>query len=127
MTPDTWTKLTGNTEGGGVDGIQWQFVKCPISSPLWIHMHGGASQYWYAATVENASRRTAKMEVSTDSGKIWQTASRTGNKYNMFELKGTLSATTAWVRVTSHVGSVVTVKDVVLASDQVTKATSNYA
>lgn len=128
MTPATWSKLTNGYSGGGVDGIEWEFVKCPIakSDPLWIHMHGGASQYWFAATVENANRRTKKMEVSTDSGKTWQVASRSG-KYNMFELDGTLSSTTAWVRVTSHVGTQVTVKNVQLASDKVIKGTSNYA
>lgn len=126
MTPDTWNKLTNNNPGGGVDGIEWEFVQCPISSPLTIHMHGGASQYWFAATVENANRRTSKMEVSTDSGETWQRASRKGHDYNMFALEGTLPTTTAWVRVTSHVGSVVTVKNVVLASNKVTKATANY-
>lgn len=127
MPPATWAKLTDGYSGGGVEGIEWEFVKCSIakSEPLWIHMHGGASQYWFAATVENASRRTDKMEVSTDSGKTWQVATRTGN-YNMFELSGTLPSTSAWVRVTSHVGTVVIVKDVTLDSNQVTKATTNY-
>ncbi|KAK3046255.1 hypothetical protein LTR09_012247 [Extremus antarcticus] len=129
MTPDTWAKLTNNNPGGGVDGIEWEFVQCPIpkSDPLRIHMHGGASQYWFSATVENANRRTSKMEVSTDSGKTWKVASRKGNDYNMFELEGTLPTTTAWVRVTSHVGTVVMFKNVVLASDKTTKGTANYA
>jgi hypothetical protein len=90
-------------------------------------MHGGASQYWFAATVENASRRTDKMEVSTDSGSTWQVASRKGNKYNMFTLEGTLTSTSAWVRVTSRIGTVVTVKNVVLASNKVTTGTANYS
>ncbi len=112
-----------------MDGIEWEFVQCPIpkSDPLRIHMHGGASQYWFSATVENANRRTSKMEVSTDSGKTWKVASRKGNDYNMFELEGTLPTTTAWVRVTSHVGTVVMFKNVVLASDKTTKGTANYA
>lgn len=127
MTPDTWAKLTyKNNPSGGVDGIEWEFVKCPITTPLTIHMHGGASQYWFAATVENATRRTAKMEVSTDGGKTWKVASRKGHDYNMFELPGTLPTNTATVRVTSHVGSVVTVNNVVLASGKETKATANY-
>ena len=88
-------------------------------------MHGGASKYWFAATVQNASRRTAKMEVSTDSGSTWKAAPRTG-KYNMFELTGTLDNDTAWVRVTSHIGTTVTVKDVALASEKETVGTANY-
>lgn len=128
MTPATWSKLTNGYSGGGVDGIQWEFIKCPIpkSSPLTIHMHGGASQYWFAATVENASRRTAKMEVSTDNGSTWKAASRKGHDWNMFELEGTLPSSTAWVKVTSFFGTSVTVKNVVLASNKETKATTNY-
>ena len=128
MPPATWSKLTNGYSGGGVDGIEWDFVKCPIakSSPLWIHMHGGASQYWFAATVENATRRTKKLELSSDGGKTWQVATRS-EKYNMFELDGTLPSTSAWVRVTSQIGTVVTVKNVALVSDQMTKATTNYS
>ncbi|KAK3628126.1 hypothetical protein LTR56_014255 [Elasticomyces elasticus] len=128
MTPDTWDKLTGNAPGsgpGGVDGIEWQFVKCPIATPLTIHMHGGASQYWPAATVEGASRRTKSLEFSGDSGKTWVKTTRDIN--NFFVAPGTLPSSTAWVRVTSHVGTTVVVKDVTLASGKITKATKNYA
>lgn len=127
MTPATWNKLTNNNPGGGVDGITWHFAKCPLpaSAPLRIHMHGGASRYWFAATVENASRRTRAMQVSSDGGKTWVPAVRTG-KYNMFELDGTLDVDSVWVKVTSHTGSSVVVKDVVLASGKVTAGTGNY-
>jgi expansin (peptidoglycan-binding protein) len=125
MTPDTWSKLTNGMTGGGVDGIEWDWVKCPITAPLTIHMHGGASQYWFAATVENATLRTAKLEVSSDSGKTWKGTERDTN--NFFVASGTLPSTTAWVKVTSVSGEVVTVKDVNLASDVSTVATENYA
>ena len=105
---------------------EWDFVQCPITKPLTIHMHGGASKYWFAATVENANRRTKGMEVSTDGGSTWQTAVRTGGN-NMFELKGTLSSDTADIRVTSHVGTQVTVKNVALSSGKETAGTANYA
>ncbi|KAJ5148354.1 hypothetical protein N7526_001706 [Penicillium atrosanguineum] len=112
---------------GGVEGIEWDFVTCPISktTPLWIKMHGGASKYWFSATVENARRRTTKMEVSTDEGHTWKSTSR--SKYNFFELDGTLSSDTAWVRVTSHTGTTVIVKNVALQSGKVTKSSQNYA
>ena len=129
MPPDTWAKLTGIQPGGGsggVNGIEWEFVQCPITTPLRIHMHDGASQYWFSATVENANRRTSKMEVSTDNGSTWQEAVRTGD-YNMFELQGTLPTTTAWVKVRSHAGGVVTVKNVKLASNAVTDGSANYS
>ncbi|KAH0436651.1 extracellular cellulase [Colletotrichum camelliae] len=96
MTPDTWSKLTNGYSGGGVDGIVWEWIACPLpeSSPLQVHMHKGASQYWFAATIENATLRTR--------------------------------SATAWVRVTSINGDEVIVKDVALASGKVTKATENY-
>ncbi|KAJ5128119.1 hypothetical protein N7448_008898 [Penicillium atrosanguineum] len=127
MTPETWSKLTNGLSTGGVEGIEWDFVTCPISktTPLWIKMHGGASKYWFSATVENARRRTTKMEVSTDEGHTWKSTSR--SKYNFFELDGTLSSDTAWVRVTSHTGTTVIVKNVALQSGKVTKSSQNYA
>ncbi|GME53139.1 hypothetical protein B0A55_04706 [Neofusicoccum parvum] len=127
MTPATWAKLTNGLSGGGVDGIEWDFVACPIaqSEPLWIKMHNGASQYWVAATVENARRRTDKLEVSGDEGKTWKATTR--NRNNFFVMDGTLDSDSAWVRVTSHTGTQVVVKNVALKSEQVTKAGDNYA
>jgi expansin (peptidoglycan-binding protein) len=124
MTPDTWSKLTNGMTAGGVDGIEWDWVKCPITSPLVIHMHGGASQYWFAATVENASLRTTKMEVSSDGGKTWKGTERDTN--NFFVADGVLPSATAWVRVTSESGSTVVVENVKLASGVSTTATKNY-
>lgn len=51
----------------------------------------------------------------------------TKNVNNFFEAAGTLPSSTACVRVTSHVGTAVVVKDVKLASGTATKATENYA
>lgn len=125
MTPATWSKLTNGLSAGGVDGIEWEFVKCPITDPLRIHMHGGSSQYWFAATVENASRRTKSLQVSDDLGKTWKSTKRDTN--NFFVADGTLKSSTAWVKVTSHTETEVIVKDVVLQSGKVTKGTANYA
>ncbi|KAH7166489.1 RlpA-like double-psi beta-barrel-protein domain-containing protein-containing protein [Dactylonectria macrodidyma] len=127
MTPSTWSKLTNGYSGGGVDGIEWQWVTCPIAetTPLEIHMHGGASKYWFAATVQNARLRTASLEVSSDQGSTWQAT--TLENYNMFTLDGTLPDDTAWVRVTSAEGDQVIVEDVALKSGEITTATENYA
>lgn len=126
MTPDTWSKLTNGYSGGGVDGIEWEWIACPLpeSSPLQVHMHKGASQYWFAATIENATLRNKKVEVSSDEGATWKAA--TLHDPNMWGLTGTLPSATAWVRVTSINGDEVIVKDVALASGKVTKATDNY-
>lgn len=125
MTPDMFSQVADKSLGG-ID-IKWEFVSCPISAPLEIRMHGGASQWWFAATVENATLRTAKMEVSTDSGKTWKATTRNIN--NFFELStlgGGTSTTTAWIRVTSETGSQVIVESVNMASGTVTTATTNY-
>ncbi|KJX94702.1 hypothetical protein TI39_contig4164g00009 [Zymoseptoria brevis] len=114
MPPATWSKLTNGMTGGGVDGIEWDWVTCPITAPLTIHMHGGSSQYWFAATVENATLRTTKMEVSTDDGKTWKGTKRDTN--NFFVVDGVLPTTTAWVKVTSESGSTVLVENVKLES-----------
>ncbi|KAK2022068.1 barwin-like endoglucanase [Colletotrichum zoysiae] len=126
MTPDTWSKLTNGNPGGGVDGIEWEWTTCPFaeSTPLQVHMHGGASQYWFAATIENATLRTKKLEVSSDQGATWKTATLHDN--NMWEIDGTLPSATCWVRVTSVNGDEVVVKDVALQSGKITKATENY-
>lgn len=126
MTPNTWSKLTNGDSGGGVDGIEWEWITCPIpeTTPLWIKMHGGASRYWFAATVENARYRTAKLEVSSDGGQTWKATTR--QDYNTFVLDGTLPGDTATVRVTSVTGSEVVLDNVALVSGQDTKATENY-
>jgi expansin (peptidoglycan-binding protein) len=126
MTPATWSQLTNGYTGGGVDPIEWEWVTCPFAqaAPLAIRMHGGASKWWFAATVENATLRTEKLEVSSDNGTTWQTTTR--QTYNMYILSGTLPGDTAWVRVTSVSGSQVVIQDVLLESGQVTTATENY-
>jgi expansin (peptidoglycan-binding protein) len=88
-------------------------------------MHGGASKYWFAATVENATRRTKSLQVSSDQGKTWIDTKRDTN--NFFVAPGVLKSDTAWVKLTSHIDTEVIVKDVVLQSKKSTKATTNYA
>lgn len=127
MTPATWSKLTNGMTGGGVDGIQWDFVTCPIAkaTPLRLHAHGGSSKYWPSITVENARRRTAKVEYSDDNGSTWVSSTRNTN--NFFTASKTLSSNTVYVRLTSHTGTQVTVQNVNLASGSSTKSSVNYA
>lgn len=124
MTPDTWSKLTNGMSGGGVDGIKWDWVTCPISAPLEIKMHNGANKYAPSATVLNAKERTSKLEWSDDNGSSWKAGKRTS--YNAFD-GDTLNSETAWVKVTSESGAAVTVKNVELTSGKVTKADKNYS
>ncbi|KAH8683913.1 RlpA-like double-psi beta-barrel-protein domain-containing protein-containing protein [Ilyonectria robusta] len=125
MTPATWNKLTGGMTAGGVDGIKWKWIECPLGkAPLQVHMHGGASKYWFAATIENITHRVKAVEVSSDGGKNWKATSL--KDPNMWVLKGTLPNDVAWVRVTSVNNKKVIVKNVALKSGVVTKGTSNF-
>lgn len=125
MTPATWNKLTNNMKGGGVDGIKWKWIECPLrSAPLQVHMHGGASKYWFAATIENMTHRVKAVQVSSDSGKTWKSCYL--KDPNMWMLDGTLPSDSAWVRVTSVNNKHVIVKNVALKSGVVTKATANF-
>ncbi|KAH7317926.1 RlpA-like double-psi beta-barrel-protein domain-containing protein-containing protein, partial [Rhexocercosporidium sp. MPI-PUGE-AT-0058] len=125
MSPDMFSQLADKSLGE-ID-MQWAHVACPITTPLQIRMHGGSSQYWFAATVENATLRTASLEVSTDSGATWKPTVRNINNFFEFAKSGGTGTTTAWIRVTSETGSQVVVKDVKMISSTVSSATSNYA
>ena len=106
--------------------IEWEHVPCPIESPVQIRMHGGASQYWFAATVENAVYRTAKLEVSGDGGKTWKATTRDVNNFFVLPGNGGTGSAKAHVRLTSETGSSVVVEDVVLKSGVTTAGTANY-
>jgi expansin len=127
MTPATWSKLTDGYTGGGIPVIEWEWITCPFAetTPLVIHMHSGSSKYWFAATVENARFRTAKLEVSSDGGNTWQQTTR--ELYNFFVLDGVLPSDTATVRVTSVTGSQVVIENVDAGAGQDTSATENYS
>lgn len=123
MTPSTFSQLADKSLGE-ID-ITWAHVACPITTPLQIRMHTGASQYWFAATVENAVFRTAALEVSADAGKTWMPTTRNTN--NFFELSGGTGTSEAWVRVTSELGERVVVEDVQVTAGVTTKGTQNYS
>lgn len=125
MSPNAFAQLDNKSKG--LIRFEYRHVPCPISTPLMIRMHGGASQYWFAATVENAVLRTATLDVSTDKGVTWKTTKRDTNNFFVFPGNGGSGAKTAWIRVTSELGTQVIVKDVVQQSDVTTTATENYA
>ncbi|KAK1815845.1 hypothetical protein LTR12_009730 [Friedmanniomyces endolithicus] len=109
----------------GVIDVTWDYVPCPVTGPLQIHMKSGVSEYWFSAQVVNAHRRTSKMEVSTNQGASWTTATRM--TYNFFEISSGVGANSAWVRVTSQTGTTVVVKNVPMTSDAIVTAGGNYA
>ncbi|PSK45212.1 Papain inhibitor [Elsinoe australis] len=109
----------------GVISLNWQYVACPITSPLKIHMKSGVSQYWFSAQVVNAKRRTTKMEVSIDGGKTYKSTNR--QTYNFFEISSGAGAAKATIRITSETGSTVVVQNVPMTGDAVVTAGGNYA
>ncbi|KAK1063533.1 hypothetical protein LTR12_006644 [Friedmanniomyces endolithicus] len=109
----------------GVIDVTWDYVPCPVTGPLQIHMKSGVSEYWFSAQVVNAHRRTSKMEVSTNQGASWTTATRM--TYNFFEISSGVGANSAWIRLTSQTGTTVVVKNVPMTSDAVVTAGENYA
>jgi expansin len=113
-------------ESLGIIQVSWDYVPCSaVTEPLEIHMKSGVSQYWFSAQVVGAKRRTASMEVSTDQGSTWKSTTR--QTYNFFEISSGVGASTAWIKVTSYVGTTVVVKDVPMTGDAVVKASENYA
>lgn len=120
---NAFTQLAAKS--AGIIDVTWDYVSCPITSPLWVHMKSGVSANWFSAQVVNAKQRVSKLEVSTDSGKTWKAATR--QTYNYFEISSGSGATTAWIRVTSVGGSTVTVKNVSQTSDAKATATANFS
>ena len=40
----------------GVIDVTWDYIECPITTPLEIHMKEGVSAYWFSAQVVNANK-----------------------------------------------------------------------
>ncbi|KKY21734.1 putative extracellular cellulase allergen asp f7 [Phaeomoniella chlamydospora] len=108
----------------GVIDVTWQIVQCPITTPLELHNKEGVSAYWFSMQVVNANEPVASLEVSTDGGSTWTSATR--QTYNFFEISSGTGTTTVDVRVTSSTGSVVTVEDVTISSGASTTASENF-
>lgn len=36
--------------------VKWEYVTCPISSPLQVHLKEGVSAYWFSAQIVNANK-----------------------------------------------------------------------
>ncbi|KAK7920015.1 hypothetical protein PG985_008037 [Apiospora marii] len=102
----------------------WTEVECGITSPLVLHNKSGTSPYWFSMQVVNANEAVAKLEVSTDGGKLWQEAKR--QDYNYFENSSGFGAAKQSVRVTSVSGKTVVVDNVGVESDSQIKASSNF-
>lgn len=74
--------------------------------------------------VVNANEPVKSLEVSIDGGSTWKSTTR--KDYNFFEESSGFGTQSVDVRVTSTTGKTITVKDVSIASESQTKASSNF-
>ncbi|KAK0111723.1 hypothetical protein ONS95_002064 [Cadophora gregata] len=120
--PDAFAALANPSKG--VIPVTWDFVDCPITSPLAVHNKEGVSAFWFSMQVVNANKEISKLDVSTDGGSTWKSTTR--QDYNFFENSSGFGTTTVDVKVTSVDGDVVTIKGVNVVPGASTTAASNF-
>ncbi|KAG4031470.1 hypothetical protein MFRU_009g02420 [Monilinia fructicola] len=107
----------------GILDVTWDYVKCPITTPLQLHNKEGVSQWWFSIQVVNAAEGVSKVEVSTNGGSTWQGTTR--KDYNFFENPSGFGTTKVDVKVTGISGSTVVVKNVPVTANTVVTASGN--
>ncbi|KIM95510.1 carbohydrate-binding module family 63 protein [Oidiodendron maius Zn] len=120
--PDAFSALANPTTG--IIDVTWEYVDCPITTPLEVHNKEGVSAYWFSMQAVNANQGVSSLEVSTDGGSTWQSTTR--QTYNFFENSAGFGTTTVDIKVTSDSGDVVIVNDVNISSGASTTASSNF-
>jgi expansin (peptidoglycan-binding protein) len=50
----------------GIIDVSWEYVDCPITSPLQIHMKEGVSAYWFSAQAVNANKVHAALPTQPE-------------------------------------------------------------
>ncbi|TGO21780.1 hypothetical protein BPAE_0201g00180 [Botrytis paeoniae] len=118
--PTAFTSLAPLSEG--IINITWDYVECPITTPLQLHLKEGVSAYWFSMQVVNAAEGVSKLDVSTDGGSTWQSTTRT--TYNFFEHSAGFGSTVN-VRVTGLSGKTVTVNNIAVTAGSVITASGN--
>ncbi|KAK3701583.1 hypothetical protein LTR37_015437 [Vermiconidia calcicola] len=109
----------------GIVQVDWNWVQCPISGPLSVHLKSGVSPYWFSAQVVNANKGIRELQISTNGGKTWQRGLKR-MEYNFFETQSGLGSNTVDARVISVDGDRVVVKNVAVRSDNVVAANRNF-
>ncbi|KAH7386550.1 RlpA-like double-psi beta-barrel-protein domain-containing protein-containing protein [Cadophora sp. MPI-SDFR-AT-0126] len=120
--PDAFAALADPSKG--IIPITWDYVDCPITTPLAVHNKEGVSANWFSMQVVNANKEVSSLEVSTDGGSTWKSTTR--KEYNFFENSSGFGTTTVDVKATSVDGDVVTVKDVNVVAGESKNAASNF-
>ncbi|GAB7365038.1 hypothetical protein MBLNU230_g5819t1 [Neophaeotheca triangularis] len=109
----------------GIIDISWDYVECPVSSPLQIHMKEGVSPYWFSAQVVGANMRVQDLQVSTDGGRSWQSGLNR-MEYNFFENSSGFGSDTVSVKAIAEDGSTVVVNDIAVQGGNTKTAGSNF-
>ncbi|TGO31605.1 hypothetical protein BHYA_0488g00030 [Botrytis hyacinthi] len=118
--PTAFTSLAPLSKG--IINVTWDYVPCPITTPLQLHLKEGVSAYWFSMQVVNAAEGVAKLDVSTDGGKTWQSTTRT--TYNYFEHSAGYGSKVN-VRVTGLSGKTVIVNNVAVTPGNLVTASGN--
>ncbi|KAF2213113.1 carbohydrate-binding module family 63 protein [Cercospora zeae-maydis SCOH1-5] len=121
--PDAFSQLADPSEG--IIDVTWDYVDCPISTPLQVHMKSGVSPYYFSAQIVNANKRVAELEYSTDGGSTWK-GGLERQPYNFFLLSSGTGTNTVSVRAESVDGDRVVVNDVEVKSDNLVTAQGNF-
>ncbi|KAM3423403.1 hypothetical protein BST61_g836 [Cercospora zeina] len=117
--------VTDQCPGCGIIDVTWDYVDCPISSPLQVHMKSGVSAYYFSAQIINANKRVAELEYSTDGGSTWK-GGLNREPYNFFLLSSGTGTDTVAIRAESVDGDRVVVQDVQVTSDNLVIAQANF-
>ncbi|KAF7867288.1 hypothetical protein EAF04_005371 [Stromatinia cepivora] len=107
----------------GIIDITWDYVDCPITTPLQLHNKEGVSAHWFSMQVVNAAEGVSKLEVSTDGGSTWKSTTRV--TYNFFQNSAGFGTTSVDVKVTGLSGSTVVVNNVAVTPKSVVTASGN--
>ncbi|THV49753.1 hypothetical protein BGAL_0180g00010 [Botrytis galanthina] len=118
--PTAFTSLAPLSKG--IIDVTWNYVDCPITTPLQVHLKEGVSAYWFSMQVVNAAEGVAKLDVSTDGGSTWQSTTRT--TYNYFEHSAGYGSKVN-VRVTGLSGKTVTINNVAVTPGNLVTASGN--
>lgn len=108
----------------GIIPITWDFVNCPITTPLQVRNKEGTSPYWFSMQVINANKRVESLHFSTNGGATWIATVR--QFYNYFEYSAGSRTSVVDVKVTSINGDVVIVKNVAIGGSIKATASSNF-
>lgn len=71
------------TESAGIIDITWEYVACPITTPVELKNKEGVSANWFSMQARNANQAVSSLETSSDGGSTWEATTR--QDYNYFE------------------------------------------